>query len=225
MQTTANPAASVTVAQLTAAWSSAPGPALTAPATLLASVTFPPSLHTDYGAPAVVWLNYTVAADGSVRITVTALNKTATRLGEATFLDFSTPLAPAASAWLAEVLDLWTDPLEVVERGSMHQHGVSGGGVAYLDAADGAGMRVAFIDTTVASPATAESPPTPLIVPLMPLAGPVTSFAAVLHSNTYNTNFNLYAMDDAYVQRFTVAVVPPSAAGGAAAAAAVQRSR
>jgi hypothetical protein len=181
MQKAANPASSRTGGTLVGAWASQPGSALTAPVSVVAQVAFGAALHTQYGAPGAVWLNYTVAPDGSVGLEVTVVNKTATRLGEALLLDFATPPAPGA-AWLADVLGHYVDPLDVVVRGSQRQHGV-GDGVAYVDAASGAGLDVASLDAPVFSPWTAANATSTLIVPFYPLVGPVEGFSAVLYVN------------------------------------------
>jgi hypothetical protein len=152
---------------------------------------------------------------------VAVYGKQATRLGEALFLHFATP-GSAAGRWYADVLELLTDPLSVVERGSVHQHGV-GNGVAYVDAATGAGLAVDSWDAPVFSPVTAADPATTLIVPYHPLSGPVMGFAAVLWSNIYNTNFPLYSVDAQWQQRFEIKALAPSAQRARDASAAAFR--
>jgi hypothetical protein len=222
MQKAANPASSRTPAALVAAWASQAGTALTAPASIIAHVAWPPALSTDYGAPGAAWLNYTVGADGSVSLEVQLFNKTATRLGEAIYLEFATPPV-AGSAWFAEVLGHLVDPLDVVVRGSQRQHGI-GESVVYVDAATGAGLAVDALDTVVMSPWTAVNETSTMIVPLYPLVGPVLGFASVVWSNAYNTNFPLYSVDPAFKFRY---VIRPLAASGelarAARAASVSR--
>lgn len=223
MQKVANPVSSRTPATLLALWSSQAGTALTAPATLLAQVTFSPVLNTAYGAPAEAWLNYTINADGSVGVEVQMFNKTSTRLGEAIYLDFSTPPV-ASTAWFAEVLGHYVDPLDVVIRGSQRQHGV-GDSVVYVNTASGAGLSIDTLDAPVFSPWTAVNATSTMIVPFYPLQGPVLGFSAVLFSNIYNTNFPLYSVDDAWKLRFAVRVLPPSAERAARARAAQKREQ
>ena len=153
-------------------------------------LTFPPILHSNYGAPAFVWVNYTVLTSGDVTLDVQLINKTATRLGEAIYLDFSTPPVADGSAWLADVLDRFVDPRDVVVRGSQHQHGVAQG-VAYLSPATGAGVNIITLDAPVMSPFSPSVPPSTLIVPFVPLGETITGFASVLFSNIYNTNFQV----------------------------------
>lgn len=203
MQKVADPVSSRTAASLTGAWASQAGTTLTAPATFLLQLTFPAQLQNYYGAPGVAWANYTVAADGSVWVELQMFNKTSTRLGEAIYLDFSAAATAAGGGgvWLADVLDHYTDPLDVVVRGSQHQHGV-GKGVVFLNNATGAGLAVDTIDAPVWSPWTATNPTSTMIVPYDPLTGPVEGFSCVLFSNIYNTNFPLYSVDDAFKFRF-----------------------
>lgn len=208
MQAAANPQETRTSATLLAAWASQSGTSLTAPATFLAQVNFPSILHTYYGAPSVAWLNYTVNTDGTVSIELQLFNKTSTRLGEAIYLRFATP-SVANSAWFADVLGYWTDPLDVVSRGSQHQHGV-GDSVVYISSTNGAGVAVDTIDAPVMSPWTATEEAVTYIVPYDPLTGPVEGFASVVFSNTYNTNFPLYSVDDAFKLRYTIRTIAPS---------------
>lgn len=213
MQKMANPQEYDAFPTATAVWvSGQPGSAtLKAPATVLVSLSFPSLLNAEYGAPAASWLNYTVNADGSVAVELQLFNKTATRLGEALFLRFATPPV-AGSAWLADVLGFYVDPLDVVVRGSQHQHGV-GESVVYLNAATGAGLAVETLDAPIMSPWTAADArgPIPYIVPYEPLVGPVEGFASLLFQNVYNTNFPLFSMDANFKYRFNLRLLAPSA--------------
>jgi hypothetical protein len=209
MQQAANPISSRTAASLVSLWASQPGPTYTAPATFLARLSFPAFLNQQYGAPGDIWMNYTVDTDGSVSIQASFFNKTATRLGEAIYLDFSTIPVADGSAWLADILGHWTDPLDVVVRGSQRQFGVRDG-VAYLSPSTGAGVAVASLDALVFSPWTACNVTSTLIVPFYPLVGPVEGFSAVLFSNIFNTNVAMYSTEEAYTWRFAVQTVQAS---------------
>jgi hypothetical protein len=213
MQKVANPIESRTFATLTAAWASQSGTTLTAPASFLVSVSFPALLNTYYGAPSTSYINYTVNVDGTVSLDVQLFNKTSTRLGEAIFLRFATPAVPSSS-WVGEVLGHWVDPLDVVVRGSQHQHGI-GDSVLYVNSQTGAGVAVDTVDAPVWSPWTADIDAITYIVPYDPLNGPVEGFAAILFSTTYNTNFPLFSIDDAYRFRFGIRGVAASEEGAA----------
>jgi hypothetical protein len=202
MQAVAAPESTRTWALATSVWASAPSATPSPPFSLLVATTFPEDKQAKYGAPSTVWLNYTVTPAGTVQVTAAVYGKQATRLGEALFLHWATP-GSASGRWFADVLELLTDPLSVVERGSVHQHGV-GVGVAYIDTATGAGVAVDSWDAPVFSPVTPKDPAMTMIVPYHPLAEPVTAFAAVLFSNIYNTNFPLYSVDTSWQQRFEV---------------------
>ena len=99
----------------------------------------------------------------------------------------------------------WVDPLDTVERGSVHQHGVSTG-VAWM-AAPGGGGRLFAVDTldaTVVNPFTAVNPPQIFPFPLSPLTGPVLGFDVQLMQNAFNTNTPLFSWDANYKWRFVV---------------------
>jgi hypothetical protein len=161
------------------------------PATLVVRAVMPSFAHTDYGAPAEVWFNYTVAADGSaVYLDVVAINKTATRLGEAIFLSFNPlPVSGSDYEWRMRKLASWIDPLETVTGSSPHSHGISDG-VAYQSQStpDTKYFAIDMLDAPVVSPITPTSPATNFIVPADALAGPVTGFASLLFQNAFNTN-------------------------------------
>jgi hypothetical protein len=184
MQAVAAPESSRTWAAVSSVWASSASATPSPPFSLLVDVAFPPDKTAKYGAPSDVWVNYTVTPEGSVRVAVAVYGKQPTRLGEALFLHFATP-GSAAGRWFADVLELLTDPLSVVERGSVHQHGC-GAGVSYVDVASGAGVAVDSMDVPVFSPVTPSNPAMTMIVPYSPLKEPVTAFAAVLFSNIYN---------------------------------------
>jgi len=174
-----------------------------APFSILVQMSFSdPSLHRDYGAPAQVWLKYTINVDGTVAIELQVFNKTSTRLGEALFLDFTqVPQNNGTWKWLVDVLGLPVDPLDVVTNGGQHQHGVKEG-VMY-NQLDGSGFfAVDSLDATVVSPHTAVNEETSLLIPLTPLKGPVTGFAVLLFQNAFNTNVPAYSVDDAWKFRF-----------------------
>ncbi len=103
----------------------------------LVCVPVPAIFHAQYGAPSAIWVNVTVAADGAVGFELQMFNKTATRLGEAMYFMFGSS-SLSDGVWLADVLGYLVDPMDVVERGSVHQHGI-GQGVVYVDS-QGAGV-------------------------------------------------------------------------------------
>jgi hypothetical protein len=74
MQKVAGPVSSRTAAFLKQLLASQPSAALKAPVTFLAALTLSAELNSDYGAPNMTWVNYTVDAFG----------RTSTPLGDAT---------------------------------------------------------------------------------------------------------------------------------------------
>jgi hypothetical protein len=100
-------------------------------ATLLVQATMPPLAVSYYGAPSLVYINYTVVDDaavtgGELRVELQLFNKTNTRLAEASFFGFSA--APTGDyAWLMDKLGGAVDPLEgEAARGQGAQKAVGG---------------------------------------------------------------------------------------------------
>jgi hypothetical protein len=180
------PNATTSSPAIAAVWAS---PAGAAPATVIVRAVMPAFAHTDYGAPAEVWYNYTIAADGSaVFMDVLMFNKTSTRLGEAAFIAFAPAPVPGYT-WRMRKLASWVDPLDTVSGSSPHSHGVSDGVAYQSDAApDAAFFAIDMLDAAVVSPATPTSPATNFIVPADALTGPVTGFSSLVFQNAFNTN-------------------------------------
>jgi len=201
MQKEANPQQQQQSPVIQAMWTS---PSSTqAPFTILVQLGWPsPNLHVNYGAPAQIWLSYTVNQDATISIELQVFNKTSTRLGEALFLDF-TQVPQTNWKWWVDVLGLPVDPLDVLTNGNVHQHGVKEG-IMYLQTGGNGMFAVDTIDSAVVSPHTPIDEATSLLFPLTPLTGPVTGFAALLFQNAFNTNVPLYSFDDAWKWRFTI---------------------
>lgn len=92
--------------------------------TVLAELSFDPSLHTSYGAPSRAWVNYTATTTG-LAVTLTLVNKTSTRLPEALYFGFN-PIGDN-STWAMDKLGGWTSPLDVVDGAAKGMHCVSSG--------------------------------------------------------------------------------------------------
>jgi hypothetical protein len=178
------------------------------PTTIVVSMTMPALQHTQYGAPATLWLTITSnPGDGSLSLDLQAFNKTATRLGEAHFFSFLPTPSPTQPQrrWFMDKIGTWIDPLDTVQQGSVHQHGVRNG-VAYFDPANPTTSYFAIdtLDATVVSPATAVNPPSMFPFPLEPLTGPVLGFDVQLLQNAFNTNTPLFSWDTEYRWRFRI---------------------
>jgi hypothetical protein len=183
----------------------------TAPRSLTARLAMPALQHELYGAPQELWLQVAVEENGTVSLDLQAFNKTATRLGEASFLRFR-PVQRHNFHWLMDKLGSWVDPLDTVTNGSMHSHGVRDG-VGYFpksanDANDEEGsaspafFAIDTLDAFVADPATAADPATNFLMPLTALKGPVLGFDMQLHQNAFSTNMPLFSLDSDFRWRF-----------------------
>jgi hypothetical protein len=177
----------------------------TAPRTITARLSLPSLQHEKYGAPGDVWVTYSISPGGdAVTFALQVFNKTATRLAEATLLDFQTrPGAGGADfAWRMRKLESWVDPLDAVGGGSPHQHVVSDGVALASRGAPTRFLAVDSLDAAVFSPITPTSRSTNFIVPFDPLQGPVLGFGALLWQNAFNTNTPLFTWDSDFKWRF-----------------------
>ncbi|KAA0165994.1 hypothetical protein FNF31_01608 [Cafeteria roenbergensis] len=77
---------------------------------VLVRAVFAPQLHSKYGAPTDVWTQYSLTAglDGAavINVTVTAVNKSATRLSEAAWMTFNPAPGASAAVLRSEVADV-----------------------------------------------------------------------------------------------------------------------
>ena len=107
-------------------------------AELLSRVTFNDTVVSQYGAPAVAWVNVTVpdasaANPNLVAVTVLVVNKTATRLPESMFVRFDLAVDAVSGTdetdgstrgWAMDKLGEFVSPLDVQDGGAQHLHGV-----------------------------------------------------------------------------------------------------
>ena len=176
-----------------------------APRRAVVSMSMPDLQHSYYGAPGALWLSVTANDDASVSLDLQLFNVTATRLGGAHFLHFGTLQQPGDYKWLMDKIGGWVDPLDTVENGSVHQHGVSDEGVRYASAgAPGKFFSMQTLDAAVVNPYTAANPASMFPYPLSPLTGPVLGFDVQLMQNAFNTNTPLFTWDPAYRWRFRI---------------------
>jgi hypothetical protein len=208
MQLAANPESMMIAASLVELWSnvtwSANGSTVAVPVSFYARLSLPAVLNTYYGAPGDVWVKYDFAADGQVYVDLQLFNKTSTRLGEAIFFDFTTEMKPSRKEqfnWYADVLGYPTDPNDMLENGSLHQHGVKDG-VFLQSATSSTAFYVDSLDASVASPHSVTEPPTSAIIPLTQFKDQVNGWAFILFQNFYNTNYPLYSVESDFKFRF-----------------------
>jgi hypothetical protein len=155
---------------------------------LLVGTAFPPTAHSDYGAPAAVWITYSLPTDpaaNSFRVSVASYNKTATRLPEGVFLRFN--VSGGGAAWHAGKLDSWVDPADVVAGGNQHHHVVNRGVRALRSG--GAALTVASPQAGLAVFGRPFALPTPWDGPPDPREGA----AYLLSDNTWGTNYPMWS--------------------------------
>lgn len=105
---------------------------------------------------------------------------------------------------MMDKIGTWVDPLDVVQNGGLHQHGVSNG-VSYLSASAATKyFAIDTLDAAVVDPATAVNPAEMFPQPLSPLTGPVLGFDVQMMQNAFNTNTPLFTWDPAFRFRFAI---------------------
>ena len=186
------------------------------PRSFVIHATLPEDLTLLVGAPADIWLNFTVTLFGDILIDVQLFNKTTTRFGEAVLLEWlfsSSNLSPTDGVWRIDKIGSWVDPLDVVSGGSTQQHAV-GQGVAFFSPTSGitdGGLFLDSIDAPVICTATGtDQSYTTLPLSSEPLKGPVTGFASILTTNAWAMNFPLWCLDSSLRFRFRIRVVASS---------------
>ena len=176
------------------------------PATFIVSMEMQdPTSHSYYGAPSQIWMNYTFVNYNSLIMELQLLNKTPTRLGEATMLNFYLPTPVNNDVSILYDLSNEASVFDVLLNGSQLQHG-------------GYGVRTELF--------TIESHHTQVICPIPYPEGHATPFAAPLtpldhmigvafniHNNIWNTNYPLwypFTDEDAdFKATFTAKLTPP----------------
>jgi len=157
-------------------------------------------LHEEYGAPSDLWLQYDLpsaaggggssgAAARAINVSLTMLNKTATRLPEGLFLRFK-PWGSGGSGgplqYSVDKLGRPVDPLEVQPGGNHRQHGVGVGVTVALASGEGGGLLVRAPDAPLAVFGA------PSIFPVPTTTQPPEmgeGFSYLLINNLWNTNY------------------------------------
>ena len=114
---------------------------------VITMATMEASLNRDYGAPAQVWLHLTGGGD-NISISMTLLNKTATRFAEAGFVTFA-PAQTDHGGWAMDKLGRWVSPLHVADGGSMGMSPLNTG-ILYSRGAREASAFFRTLDSAVA---------------------------------------------------------------------------
>jgi hypothetical protein len=166
------------------------------------SIVIKADFHPDsqqIGAPQKVYLEYLLAANGQLEISVSWFNKPACRLPEAFWMSFK-PLTQESGTWAIHKLGSTINPRDVVSNGARTLHG-SHGGVSYRE-----GNFQLNIDSFDA----------PLVAPgkpsLLDFHNQLPDMTGGMHFNLYNniwgTNFPMWFEDDARF-RFVISVHYP----------------
>ena len=129
----------------------------------VAALALDPEAVQKYGGAAAYFVNFTIdaapeASDPTLSVELLWVNKTATRMAEASFMSFAPALEPAPSnaSYSMDVLGSRVSPLEVVDMGTQHLHAVWDG-VGYDNrAAGGAFVWIQALDTPLVAPGDAE---------------------------------------------------------------------
>ena len=140
--------------------------------------------HTYYGAPSQFWMNYTFVDYDSLVIELQWVNKTATRLGEATMFEFYLPSAVEKNIMILYDKDNKASIFDVVLNGSQLQHGGYGIETEHFTIHSHHTQLICPIPSI-------EGQPTPFAAPLSPIIQ-ASGVAFNLHNNIWNTNYPLW---------------------------------
>ena len=100
-----------------------------------------------------------VKNDNEIDVDVSLLNKTSTRLPEATFLQFN-PNENIKGEWSMNKLNSWIGNSDIVNGGSQHLHGITDSGIRF-ESITGKTLQIKSLDLAVASFGELVGYPTP----------------------------------------------------------------
>jgi hypothetical protein len=181
--------------------------------TFLIELTFPNEIIEDYGGSKTLWLNYTfpLNAPPTILIQLEWFNKTATRLPESIWMEF-TPILPlqsdACDQWRIDVLGYDVDPSKIVDYGSKRLHAIGHDGVRFYDLIS---SKAVFTFYSFDAPLLAIGSSAYLLnfdnsIPDCQGVGNNGLFIN-LHNNLWNTAFPIYYEQDSKF-RFKIEFVP-----------------
>lgn len=163
-------------------------------AEVLMQLAFPEALNRDYGAPAGAWVRFTfeqgsAELDRGISMSVSYLNKTSTRLGEAMFVTMNPPEGDdtVRSWWAVDKHSQWVSPLELVDGAPKGLHGLTTGVKYARMAADGT-QRHVFFESKDAAMVAFDSP-TPFPTPIHDQPNLAEGASFLLWDNIWNTNY------------------------------------
>ena len=180
------------------------------------------SLHRDYGAPAEIWTRWTFG-QGKIECRLLLINKTATRLPEASYFSFNPTISSDggdAGEWMHSILGEWSDPEDVAEGATKGLHYV-----------DDAGVRLASTKHTEHTTKTIQiesrdagllrwGQPLPFPTPLSDHVDTSCGPSFCLANNIWNTNYPDWMPFDKVGSnmafRFTITLTPAATAAAVA---------
>eukprot|EP00051_Salpingoeca_urceolata_P021147 m.326646 g.326646 ORF g.326646 m.326646 type:complete len:854 (+) comp19743_c1_seq2:115-2676(+) len=181
-------------------------------ASVWVQVEFDASLVQDYGAPQEAWLQYEFDVQTmALNATVLLLNKTATRLPEATWFTFDPKLnddGGSVTTWEHSILGSWHSAFDVADGAAKGLHYVDEAGVRMNDTKTG-NMQAKSIDAGLLR----YGPPLPFPTPLHGNVSLAEGASFCLHNNIWNTNYPFWMpFDDVGASlKFRFALLFPNA--------------
>lgn len=128
------------------------------------SIVKPPTDGVTYGPPKQVWTRVEITSASSdglqVAVTINWVNKTTTRLAEATWVSFAPNVQSSSSGWSILNLDTLVDPTDVVQHGAVHLHSIGADGGMIYSGPEG-NMSIYSLDAPVVSCGVLSPFPTP----------------------------------------------------------------
>ena len=166
------------------------------------------SLHTNYGAPGEIWTRWTFGKREKITIRLLLLNKTATRLPEATYFSFNPMINDKDATWQHSILNEWSDPNDIAEGATKGLHYVDDQGVCLKSNNTKQAIYINTLDAGLLRWGEPLPFPTPLSSTIDTSIGP--SFC--LSNNIWNTNYPDWMPFDTIgsnmVFRFELTLIP-----------------
>ncbi|CAF2141551.1 unnamed protein product [Rotaria magnacalcarata] len=174
--------------------------------TFLAQLTLDPNAVNLYGGFSEIWLTYAFTDETTLELEWLGLNKTATRLAEASMLKFLLPMQPSCS--LIQY-DTKVDVQQAAGKTSYYQRGVDSFSCqTSLSSKCFATLHVKSYDAPIACPVLHGKEPTALPFPAPGSSPPLDGMAYNLHNNVWDTNYiywyPLVSGDESWRARFLI---------------------
>ena len=184
------------------------------PAEIVVKLQCSQHLHENYGAPDIVWLKWTFEKESGkknnnksdlrhlldVQLEVVMVDKTPTRLPEATMVTFTPELQDQDHYWAGYIEKISAKTKisldSVIQNGSQYQHVAQGVTLTETDNRGNVTIRLSSLVVPLVCPVLREQSfqtPTPFPAPLTPMdASKLAGIAFNIHNNVWNTNYPLW---------------------------------